>query len=114
MSEQPGANNPRWLEEFEKLANEQLESGSSYEQIHLIVEQWFGRLVDGDPPESRDSVAQAMACLSNEILYAAPAELRDDLIQFITEDDLALWIEHVLLVGRAFEIAVNNGDLDDL
>ncbi|MCB9454504.1 MAG: hypothetical protein H6671_00795 [Anaerolineaceae bacterium] len=114
MSEHTGANDPKWLDEFEQLANEQLGHGSSCEQVHPIVEQWFNQLMNEDPPESRDSVAQAMACLSTEILYTTPQQLRDILMQHITEDDLALWIEHVLLVGRAFEIALNDGKLDDL
>ncbi|NWG16692.1 MAG: hypothetical protein HXY41_08660 [Chloroflexi bacterium] len=106
--------NPQWLDEFEDLANRELEEGSSCEQVHPIVERWFQNLMEGEPPESRDSVMQAMACLSTEILYNSPDEFAERLLEHMSEDDLAMWIEHILLVGRAFEIALRNGDLDDL
>ncbi|MCB9452192.1 MAG: hypothetical protein H6672_12185 [Anaerolineaceae bacterium] len=114
MFNETDSNNPGWLEEFEQLANDQLGQGSSCPQVHPVIERWLNKLLDSDPPESRDSVAQAMACLSTEILYNAPPELVDTLLKTVTEDDLALWIEHVLLVGRAFEISLHNGELDDL
>jgi hypothetical protein len=108
------SDNPQWLDEFEDLANRELEEGSSCEQVHPIVERWFQNLMEGDPPESRDSVMQAMACLSTEILYNSPDEFIETLVEHMGEDDLAMWIEHILLIGRAFEIALRNGDLDDL
>ncbi|MBZ0307528.1 MAG: hypothetical protein K8I82_15790 [Anaerolineae bacterium] len=114
MADHAGANDPKWLEEFEQLANEQLGQGSSCEQIHPIVERWFSKLMSGDPPASRDSVAQALTCLSTEILYNFPPELLESINQHFTQDDMALWIEQILLIGRAFEIALHNGDLDDL
>ncbi len=105
---------PKWLDEFEDLANRELEDGSSCEQVHPVVERWFQQLMEGEPPESRDSVMQAMACLSTEILYNSPDNLVEGLAEHMSEDDLATWIEHILLIGRAFEIALRNGDLDDL
>lgn len=104
----------RWWDEFEDLANRELEEGSSCEQIHPIIERWFHQLMEGEPPQSRDSVMQAMACLSTEILYNAPEELVEPLAEHIGEDELAMWVEHILLIGRAFEIALRSGDLDDL
>ena len=44
---------PNWLDEFEDLANQQLDYGSSCEQVHPIVERWFQKLMENDPPESR-------------------------------------------------------------
>jgi hypothetical protein len=38
----------------------------------------------------------------------------DSLLEYVDEDELAAWVEHVLLVGRAFEISLRKGDLDDL
>lgn len=105
---------PGWLDEFEDLANRELDEGSSCDQVHPIVEKWFQRLMEGEPPESRDSVMQAMACLSTEILYNSPDDLVEALTENMSEDDLATWIEHILLIGRAFENALHNGDLDDL
>lgn len=110
----PNSNEPDWLQEFEELANRKLDRGSSCDQIHPIVERWFNGLMEGEPPESRPSVNQAMACLSTEILHHTPDDLLDSLLEHMSEDDLALWIEHILLVGRAFEIALDKGDLDDL
>ena len=115
MSDQyPSHDDPRWLDEFEELANRQLEDGSSCDQVHPIVERWFDKLMQDEPPASRPSIAQAMACLSTEVLNNSPEELVDSLLQHIDEDELGAWVEHVLLVGRAFEIALRRGDLDDL
>ena len=113
MSDQ-SSDDPRWLEEFEELANQQLEDGSSCEQVHPIVERWFQKLMEGEPPTSRPSVAQAMACLSTEVINNSPDDLIETLLQHIEEDDLAVWVEHILLLGRAFEIGLRKGDLDDL
>ena len=115
MSDQPSPeNDPHWLDEFEDLANQQLDDGSACEQVHPVVERWFNKLMQGEPPESRPSIDQAMACLSTEILYNSPDDLVETLLRHIDEDDLAIWIEHILLVGRAFEISLQKGDLDDL
>jgi Lon protease-like protein len=105
---------PEWLEEFQELANDQLEEGSSCDQVHPIVERWFSNLMEGEPPESRDSVAQAMACLATEVMYNTPDDFLEALTENVDEDDLVLWIEHILLVGRAFEISLHKGELDDL
>jgi hypothetical protein len=105
---------PHWLDEFEELANQELDDGSSCDQVHPVVERWFNKLMQDDPPESRPSVAQAMACLSTEVLYNSPDELVENLLRHMEEDDLAIWVEHILLVGRAFEIALQKGELDDL
>ena len=105
---------PEWLDEFEDLANRELGSGSSCAQIHPIIERWYAHLMENEPPESRASVIQAVACLATEVLYSAPDELLDQLTEAVDEEDLALWVEHILLIGRAFEKALRSGDLDDL
>lgn len=105
---------PKWLDEFQELANDQLGEGAACEQVHPIIEKWYSDLLEGEPPESRDSVLQAMACLSTEILYDAPDELVEAITKQVSEDELATFIEYVLMVGRAFEIALRSGDLDDL
>lgn len=115
MSENPNPRkDPKWLAEFEDLANKELGEGSACEQVHPIIEKWYTDLLEGEPPESRDSVMQAMACLSTEILFDLPDELLKPILETVDEDDLAGFIEYVLLVGRAFEIALKKGDLDDL
>ena len=105
---------PEWLRQFEDLANEQLGTGSSCEQVHPIVARWFDRLMDNEPPESRDSVMQAMSCLATEVLFSSPDNLIDPLLEHADEDDVALWVEQILMVGRAFEIALHKGELGDL
>jgi hypothetical protein len=105
---------PKWLKDIEELANEQLGTGSSCEQIHPIIARWFEDLMETDPPESRDSVLQAISCLATEVLYSSPDEMIDPLLENADEDDVALWIEQIILIGRAFEIALRKGDLDDL
>jgi hypothetical protein len=112
MSDQP--NDPNWLDEFEDLANRELAAGSSCEQVHPIVERWYHDLLQTEPPDSRDSIMQAMACLSTEILYDTPQEMLDEVLKMVDEDVLAGFIEYVLMIGRAFERGLQNGDLDDL
>lgn len=107
-------NEPDWLDEFQDLANRELSEGSSCEQVHPVVERWYRGLMQSEPPSSRDSVLQAMACLSTEILYDAPEDVLDSVLEHIDEEALAGWIEYVLMVGRAFEIALQKGELDDL
>lgn len=113
MSDQT-PNEPDWLDEFQDLANRELADGSSCEQIHPIVERWYRQLMDREPPASRDSVLQATACLATEILYDSPDEVLEEVLKHVDEDTLAGWIENVLLIGRAFEMALRSGELDDL
>ena len=107
---------PDWLHEFEELADRELEHGSSCEQVHPIVQTWFEELLASDPPSvtDRDSVLQATACLTTEILNAIPDEMYDKLVAAFDEDDMAGWIEYLIMIGRAFERSLNNGELDDL
>ncbi len=106
---------PKWLEEIEQLANEQLGEGSACKQVHPIVEAWYDQLMDSAPPVSRDSVIQAIACLSTEILLDMLDEVPDSLVlDDSDETDLALWIQQILMVGRAFQQALDSGELDDL
>jgi hypothetical protein len=108
------SDDPEWLDEFQELADQQLGDGSSCEQVHPIIERWYDNLMQNDPPESRDAVMQAMACLSTEILYNTPDNVLEAVLEHVSEDELASWIEFVLMVGRAFEVSLRSGDLDDL
>lgn len=104
---------PEWLDEFENLANEQLETGSSCHQVHPIIEQWYASLAE--PPPSRDSILQAMSCLSTELLTDMP----DDIFEALFDNDLdyeavVAWVQDILMIGRAFQDALTNGGLDDL
>jgi hypothetical protein len=105
---------PDWLDEFEDMANDRLGEGSACEQVHPIIDKWYTKLLEGEPPTSRDSVVQAMSCLATEILYDSPEDLVNAVLEKVSEDEVAAFIEYVLLVGRAFEISLRNGELDDL
>lgn len=105
---------PNWLDEFEELANEQLGEGNSCEQIHPIVERWFHNLLENEPPLDRPSVEQATACLTTEVYNSLGDEITDKLHEQFSEDEVLMWIEHLLLVGRAFERSLHLGELDDL
>lgn len=106
---------PDWLEEFETLANERLGNGSACHQVHPIVARWYTDVLRREPPASRDSVLQAMNCLSTEIITNMPDELFEALFdEAVDYDDIALWVQDVLMLGRAFQLALDNGDLDDL
>lgn len=113
-SDWTSSDDPEWLDEFRELADRELGAGSSCEQVHPIVQRWYQHLLESEPPASRDSVLQAMACLSSEILADAPPELFQSAPGQVDEDQLAGWVEYILTVGRAFEISLQNGDLDDL
>ncbi|MBN1964419.1 MAG: hypothetical protein JW910_07220 [Anaerolineae bacterium] len=117
MDNRDNPQDPEWLEEFQLLANDQLGHGSACQQVHPIVERWLDDLLEGDPPDSRPSVWQAMACLTTEIIFddrVTPQEMMDSLLEQFSEDDVAYWLETVVLVGRAFQMALEKGDLDDL
>lgn len=116
MSDRPSPNDspPDWLNPYEELANQQLSHGSSCEQVHPVIADWFSRLMAGDPPESRDSVIQAVSCLATEVLFSSPDTLIEPLLEHASEDEVAIWIEQIILIGRAFEIALRSGELDDL
>lgn len=104
-----------WLEEFQIMADEQLNEGSACAQVHPIVEKWLEELLEGEPPEARDAVWQAMACLTTEVLIkATPEHVLDVLEAHFNEEEIAAWLEGVLLIGRAFQIALDSGRLDDL
>lgn len=105
---------PDWLGPFEQMANEQLERGSACEQVHPIIEKWFNKLMDGAPPDSRDSVLQANSCLATEVMYSSPEYLIEAMLEHASEDEIGTWIEQILMIGRAFEISLHNGELDDL
>lgn len=110
----PEDRKPQWWDEFEELADQELEAGASCEQVHPIISRWFEQLLTAEPLASRPSIDQAAACLTTEILNSAPEEMIDQLLQIVDEDEVAQFIEQVLYIGRAFERALHNGELDDL
>lgn len=114
LSQASAAARPAWLSEFEELANRELGSGSACEQVHPHVAEWYDRAHNAGPLESRDSIQQAMACLSTEVLNAIPDDFFEDLMEIVDEDTLAAWIEYVLFIGRAFEKSLSSGEFDDL
>lgn len=114
MSDRHDANKPDWLDEFEDLANQRLDDGSSCEQIHPLIAAWYKETMAGDPPISRESVWQAMQCLTTEVLNDIPLSLVEVLASEDLDDELADWVTELLLVGRAFQIALDRGRLDDL
>ena len=86
----------------------------SCEQVHPVVAEWYDKLMESEPPPSRDSILQAMACLSTEVASQIPDDVFDKLVELMDEDELVGWIEYVLMVGRAFEISLRKGEFDDL
>lgn len=52
MTDLHDANQPDWLEEFENLANDQLDEGSACDQIHPIIAAWYKELMGGDHSRS--------------------------------------------------------------
>lgn len=114
MTERKSDSRPDWLDDFEDLANAELTNGSACDQVHPIVAAWYNELMAGDPPESRDAVWQALHCLTTEVLGDMPRSVADLLAEHNAEEEFAEWITEVLLVGRAFQMALDSGRLDDL
>ena len=111
---QPPNNQPEWLSPFEDLANQQLGEGSACEQVHPVMESWFSKLMDGAPPASREAIIQAVSCLATEVMLSSPEHLIEPMLENASEDEIAVWIEQIILIGRAFEIALRSGEFDDL
>jgi hypothetical protein len=114
MGEKQKRQKPDWLEEFEELANAQLNDGSACDQVHPIVANWYAEVMTGDPPESRDSVWQALQCLTTEVMGDIPQVVAEALAERNVDEEMADWVTELLLVGRAFQIALDSGRLDDL
>ncbi len=112
---------PQWLDDIQDLANQVLgspDNGSACDQVHPVIARWYDGIqaqMEDEPLEDRPSVWQAVSCLATEIMRDAEA---DDslavLFDVVDEDMLGMWVEYILLVGRAMETSLNNGDLDDL
>lgn len=113
MSEPPDKD-PQWMNDLEDMANASLPDGSACEQVHPIVERWFNRLLDEEPPRSRPAVEQAMSCLTTEVLHTLPEEALDAIFEALGEDEFVAWVEQLLLIGRCFETSLHSGELDDL
>lgn len=109
-------NTPNWLEEFEQLAEEVLgeQEISPCHQIHPVVSEWYDETYLDEGLDLRPSVMQALACLVTEVMADMPEEIFTVLSQNLDEEEVAVWLHEVLLVGRAFEQALNSGRLDDL
>jgi hypothetical protein len=106
---------PEWLEEFERFANQHLQGGSSCKQVHPIIERWYRQVMDSEPPETRDSVMQAIACLSTEIITDMPEDIFDAIFSSdIEQVTLSQWVQEILMLGRVLQMALEKGDLDDL
>ena len=103
-----------WLTEFEEMADETLGDGSACEQIHPIVEQWLQEWLSSEMPTPRSSVSQAVACLATEVINNAPEEIMNTLMEHCEEEDILQWIQGIVVIGQAFQTALNNGRLDDL
>jgi hypothetical protein len=118
MKPEPEDDQPNWLddwfEEFSRMADRRLGEGSSCAQIHPVIERWFLGWLQKDMGPMRGSVAQALACLSTEVLNIAPKPVLDALLEHCDEDEVARWIQHVLATGKAFQAALDSGELDDL
>jgi hypothetical protein len=106
--------NLEWLEEFQELANAVLNQGSAHDQVHPVIATWYDEIMADDPPDSRDSVWQAMHCLTTEVMNDMPEPLADALESDDMVEVLGEWVFELLLIGRAMQIALDNGRLDDL
>lgn len=124
MSDQSNPNensqpeDPRWLDDIQEFANQVLgdmDDGSACEQVHPVIARWYEDTLEKEPPDARSSVWQAISCLATEIIMDAELdESLQPLFQSIDEDTLGMWVVDILSLGRALEISLQNGELDDL
>ncbi len=109
---------PNWMDDIQDFADQVLgdmDDAAACDQVHPVIAQWYDNELENEPPESRPAVWQAIACLATEILIDVDNdEALQPLLDAVDEDTLAMWVEHILMVGRAMEISLQNGDLDDL
>lgn len=109
---------PKWLHDIQELADQILgaqENGSACEQVHPIIAEWYEQTLQKEPPEARPSVWQAISCLATEVMLdAEDDDTLSGLFENVDEDALGMWIEDILMLGRAMEIALRKGELDDL
>lgn len=107
-----------WMGNLDDYANDQLsdlEMNTSCEQIHPIITDWYRATLEQAPPAASSAVWQAVSCLATEIIQDMQED--EELAGVIDEDaiePLALWIEDILTLGRALEVALRSGKLDDL
>ncbi|MEM6529323.1 MAG: hypothetical protein AAF653_13580 [Chloroflexota bacterium] len=112
---------PRWMDELQDMAERILgesDSGSACDQVHPIIAKWYDdtlERMDDEPVEDRSAVWQAVSCLATEIMMDAEADdsLRP-MFDSVDEDMLGMWVEYILMMGRAMEASLRDGDLDDL
>lgn len=112
---------PKWMEDIQDLANEVLgapENGSACDQVHPVIAEWYDHALDKmetEAVEDRPAVWQAVSCLATELMLEAEVdETLAPMFDAVDEDMLGMWIEHILMVGRAMEASLQNGELDDL
>jgi hypothetical protein len=112
---------PEWLDEIQDLANEVLgapDNGSACDQVHPIIAQWYEDTLtrmEEEAIEDRPAVWQAVSCLATELMVEAEMdETLQPLFETVDEDMLGMWIEHILMIGRAMEASLRDGNLDDL
>lgn len=113
----PGKNKKlEWLEEIEQLAEDVLsqQETSGCDQVHPLIRNWYVEALEEEPPASRPAVLQAMACLTTEVMTDMPESLFKLMSEHLDEDEVAMWLHEVLMIGRAFEQALQKGRLDDL
>jgi len=106
-----------WLEEFERLADEVLSGRKTAPQLEVIqpkIKAWYEATLDQDHPDERPTLNQALACLTTEIMTDMPTSLFEALVDKVDDEDVADWILDILMLGRAFEKALQSGKLDEL
>ncbi|MEO0562094.1 MAG: hypothetical protein AAF125_08270 [Chloroflexota bacterium] len=109
---------PKWMDELQDHADHvlgDLDMESACDQVHPIIASWYDDELEREPPDSRPAVWQAVACLATEIIMDAEQDdVLGPLVAELDEDAISMWVEHILVVGRAMQISLDNGELDDL
>lgn len=108
--------NLEWLEEFEHLAERILgqTTSTATRDIHTYIKQWYEETMLGDFPSAPENVMQALTYLTNEILYDMPESIFKVVAPALDEDEVAVWLLEILILGRAFERAFQAGHFDNL
>src|SRR5688572_16348061 len=102
---------PNWILQLQSLVEARLTQRLLPDELYQLIETWFQQCPP--PCETEESPVQdAIACLSAEVIFNMPPELRQifDFRSGENEETLLRWISEVINLGRCFQEALDKGE----
>ena len=105
-----------WLTGFNDLANKRLNEQPEVRSLFPTIEEWFSSQHSNSVETIDSPIQKAVACLSTEVIFSMPDELRElfDFRHAQDEEKLVEWIQRILNIGRAFQESLDWGEFSDL